>query len=1222
MSQAMPTRADYLALPDVLLVTAPPDRAVIGAASSDGDTELHLLISADGNVLAFNGHVDLGTGIRTALAQIVAEELDVSMARVRMVLGDSHRAPNQGPTIASDTIQSTAPALRCAAAQARRYLAQRAAQQLGCAYEQVEVNDGLMRAPGIEATVSYGDLIKGRRHHLELDESTPVKPPGQYRIVGQSTPRVDIPDKVSGQFVYVHDVRLPGMLHGRVVRPPYGGRDTGAFIGHSLIGVERDSVAHIPGLVAVVVEGDFVGVVAEREEDAARASAELKVEWRRPPDLPDLGDPEAALRNHPSQPRLLKEEGDINAALNRAAVAMQRSYVWPYQMHGSIGPSCGVAQWEGEGGEERLRAWSGTQNPHMLRNDLATLFGIDGARVEVIRHEAAGCYGRNCADDVVADAALLARAVGSPVRVQLTREQENVWEPKGAAQVIDVRGAMDEGGKPTAYDFVTRYPSNNAPLLATLLTGRLPADPQVTQMGDRTAIPPYDYQNLRAICNDMAPIVRASWLRGVSALPNTFAHESFIDEMAAQAQVDPVEYRLRYLKEERAARLVRQVADKAAWQPRHGPWQEKPAQGDIVKGRGFAYALYVHSKFPGYGAAWSAWVADVDVNRKTGEVFVTKVTVGQDTGLVVNPAGVRHQIHGNVIQSTSRVLKEQVSFSEIAVTTREWGSYPVITFPELPEIDVLMVPAPGEPPVGAGESASVPSAAAIANAIYDATGVRFRAPPFTPEVIRAGLNMQSLPPEAAQAGPAAPEKRQLPGPVRPRALRGLWAGLAAAGAALAGMMVAAMPWRAPLPLIDRPDLSLYSAEALARGRRVAAAGDCATCHTAPGGRSNAGGLAIETPFGLIHSTNITPDPETGIGRWSYSAFERAMRQGISRDGKHLYPAFPYTSFARITDEDMQALYAYLMSQPAVPARAPENTLAFPFSVRPLMAGWNALFLEPGTYRPDPARSAQWNRGAYLVEGAGHCGACHTPRNALGAEKGGRAWLSGAMVDGWEAPALTSLSHAPVPWTEDELFRYLRTGFSPQHGVAAGPMGPVVAEMAVLPDEDVRAIAVYLASVNTPVTQGQASSRAHALEQKTAQLRSDLGPGARTFAGACAACHAVNAPPLFGVKPSLALNSNVHGNSPDNLINVILQGIQAPPDPALGYMPSFAGSFTDRQLAELVDFVRAQYAPDRTAWSNTLERSAALRQAQARHGAGALGAAGAPVGGQAVPAHSP
>ena len=1195
--QPQPSRADYLAMDGALLILAAPDKSAIGAAKADGDTEIHLLISADGGILAFNGHVDLGTGIRTALMQIVAEELDVSMARVQMVMGDTQRSPNQGPTIASDTIQNAATPLRLAAAQARRFLVQQAAAQLGCAYEQIEINDGLMRAIGGEKTLSYGDLLQGQRHHLWLDEGTPVKPPEQYRIVGQSTPRVDIPGKVSGQFVYVHDVRVPGMLHGRVVRPPYGGRDAGAFIGHSLISVDKESVAHVPGLVAVVVQGDFVGVVAEREENAARAALELQVQWQAPPELPDLNHAEEALRNHPSKPRLLKDEGDVEGALGKAAVAMQRTYLWPYQLHGSIGPSCAVAQWEEQSGKMRLRTWSGSQNPHMLRNDLAALFDLDGTQVEVIRHEAAGCYGRNCADDVAADAAILSRAVGRPVRVQLTREQEHVWEPKGAAQVIDVRGGMDADGTPVGYDFSTRYPSNNAPLLATLLTAKAPATPQVTEMGDRTSVPPYDYPNLRVVCNDMAPIVRASWLRGVSALPNSFAHESFIDELAAQAEVDPVEYRLRYLKEERGARLLRQVADKAGWVPRDGPWQEKPANGDVVHGRGVAYALYVHSKFPGYGAAWSAWVADVDVNKKTGEVAVTKVTVGQDTGLVVNPAGVQHQIHGNVIQSTSRVLKEQVSFSEISVASREWGAYPMISFPELPEIDVLMVPAPGEPPVGAGESASVPSAAAIANAIYDATGVRFRAPPFTPEVIRAGLNVQRLPGEAEgdERVPAAP--RRLQGPQRPRPRRGLWAGLIAAGAALAGMAVAALPWRAPLPLIDKPDLSVYSASALERGRQLAAAGDCATCHTAPGGATNAGGLGIETPFGVIHSTNITPDAATGIGRWSYSAFERAMRQGIAQDGRHLYPAFPYASFAKMTDEDLQALYAYLMSQPAVQAKAPENKLAFPFNVRPLMAGWNALFLETAPYQADPARTALWNRGAYLVEGVGHCGACHTPRNALGAEKGGRAWLSGAMVDGWEAPALTTLSNAPVPWTEQELFRYLRTGFSPLHGVAAGPMAPVVREMAVLPDEDVQAIAHYLASVNAPITQAQAQTRARELELETAQARPVKG--ANLFNGACAACHAASAPPLYGVKVSMALSSSAHSATPDNLINVILQGINAPADPALGYMPGFAQSFTDAQVAELVGYVRGQYAPDKAPWPNALERSGQLRKDQAR-----------------------
>ena len=332
---------------------------------------------------------------------------------------------------------------------------------------------------------------------------------------------------------------------------------------------------------------------------------------------------------------------------------MPRTYVWPYQMHGSIGPSCAVADYQHGG----IRVWSGTQNPHLLRADLALLLDRPEAEIEVIRMEAAGCYGRNCADDVSADAALLSRAVGRPVRVQLTREQEHAWEPKGAAQLMDVKGGLDADGSVAGYDFATRYPSNGAPTLALLLTGTIPPTPAVFEMGDRTAIPPYDYDHLRVVAHDMPPIVRASWLRGVSALPNTFAHESYIDELATEAGVDPIEYRLRYLRDPRAVDLVNAVAERAGWTPR--PVRQEPvAEGDIVRGRGFAYALYVHSKFPGYGAAWSAWIADVAVNTATGEVSVTRVVAGQDSGLMINPDGVRHQIHGNVIQSTSRALME------------------------------------------------------------------------------------------------------------------------------------------------------------------------------------------------------------------------------------------------------------------------------------------------------------------------------------------------------------------------------------------------------------------------------------------------------------------------------------------------------------------------------------------------------------------------------------
>ncbi|HVX74494.1 MAG TPA: molybdopterin cofactor-binding domain-containing protein [Bradyrhizobium sp.] len=1150
------------------------------AGNVDGALETFIKITADGSVTAFNGHVDLGTGIRTALGQIVAEELDVSFARVVVVLGDTSSVPNQGATIASETIQVSAIPLRKAAAQARHFLIARAARQLELPIEQLSIEDGLIRGKD-NRSVSYGELIADETICLELADEVPVKAVSAYTIVGQPVPRVDLPAKATGELVYVHDMRVPGMLHGRVVRPPYAGVDAGPFVGTSLIAVDEGSVRNIPGLIAVVRIGDFVGVVAEREENAIRAAAQLKVTWKPTPTLPDLKDIETALRANPSAPRTLVDKGDVDTAIAGAAKPMHRTYVWPYQMHGSIGPSCAVADYQ----ESHSRVWSGTQNPHVLRADLALLIERTEAEIEVIRMEAAGCYGRNCADDVSADALLLSRAVGRPVRVQLTREQEHAWEPKGTGQLMDVKGGLNADGGVAGYDFATRYPSNGAPTLALLLTGRISPAPAVFEMGDRTAIPPYDYDHLRVVAHDMPPIVRASWLRGVSALPNTFAHESYIDELASEAKVDPIEYRLRYLKDPRAVDLVKAVAERGGWTPR--PVRQEPvAEGDIVRGRGFAYALYVHSKFPGFGAAWSAWIADVAVNRATGEVNVTRVVAGQDSGLMINPDGVRHQIHGNVVQSTSRALMEEVSFDRKAVTSREWGAYPIITFPDLPKIDVLMLPRPDQPPLGVGESASVPSAAAIANAIFDATGVRFREPPFTPERILRGLRgEEQAPPAATLACPVKPipSTDKWRNPFAGRA--SLFGGLAAVCAAVIGIGAAALPWRAIAP-IARPDPSVYSAETIARGQQLAALGDCAVCHTQTGGIVNAGGRPLETPFGIIYSTNITPDVETGIGAWSYPAFERAMREGIHRDGRHLYPAFPYTHFAKATDADLQALYAFLMAQTPVRSEAPKTTLKFPFNLRPLIAGWNALFHQANAYQPDPTKSETWNRGAYLVEGLGHCAACHSPRNALGAEKAG-AYLAGGFAEGWEAPALTSLSQAPIPWSEDELFAYLRTGESRFHGVAAGPMAPVVKELAALPDQDIRAIAVYLASFNDTAMDRPARD-ALAVRLEAATNTRSVAPasfGARLYLGACAVCHEVGGAPLFGSRPSLALNSNLHSTLPDNLIQIILHGVSAPASSNLGYMPGFKDSLTDEHMAELVSYLRRQFAPDKPEWTD-------------------------------------
>ncbi|WP_281663238.1 molybdopterin cofactor-binding domain-containing protein [Paraburkholderia fungorum] len=1188
---APPSRQHLYDAQSVLLVTRPPQppvRAAIGQPGSRStfvptQADMFLVVRDDGSVVAFNGHVDLGTGIGTALAQIVAEELDVPLTRVSIVLGHTNEAPNQGPTIASATIQISAVPLRHAAAQARQFLLTEAAARLKVDAAQLDVRDGVIfqRDDDTIKGLSYGELIAGRRIELILATDAPLKSPDTYRIVGKSSPRVDIPAKATGELSFVHDVRVPGMLHGRVVRPPYAGIAQGEFIGNSLLHVDEDSLRDLPGIVKVVVIRDFVGIVAEREEIAQQAVKRLDVRWKTVEGLPPLEtseEVEAALRANPASRRDLVIEGDIDAALAQdPARTLERTYVWPFQMHASIGPSCAVADYR----EGTLKVWSGTQNPHSLRADLALLMALDEARIEIVRMEAAGCYGRNCADDVAADAALLSRATGSPVRVQLSREDEHAWEPKGAAQLMDVRGALGAQGELAAYDFATRYPSNDAPTLALLLTGTLSAQPQVFEMGDRTAVPPYDYRTMRIVCDDTPPIVRASWLRGVSALPNTFAHESFIDELAAQAGADPVEFRLKHLTDPRAMDLVKAVAEKAGWQPRPAAFKdEAQEQGDVVRGRGFAYARYVHSKFPGFGAAWSAWVADVEVNRRSGELAVTRVVVGQDTGMMVNPDGVRHQIHGNVIQATSRALKERVTFGENAVTSQEWGAYPILTFREVPVIDVVMMPRHGEPPMGTGESASLPGAAAIANALYDATGVRFRRPPFTPETIRAAL-------ADAQAEEAAARSR--------KRWRFGFLGTLAAGA-VGWLGVLAMSPAAIAPIAP-PLASAFAPELVARGKLLASLGNCAVCHTAHNGVPNAGGKPLDTPFGTVYSTNITPDGLTGIGTWSLDAFVRAMRQGISRDGHRLYPAFPYTSFKNTSDDDLKALYAYLMAQTPVRSRPPETKLAYPFSVRPLMAVWNGLFLGRNPLPADATRSAQWNRGAYLVNGLGHCSACHTPRNAFGAEKTGAAFMGGGMADGWEAPALSTLSNAPVPWSEDELFSYLRYGHAPLHGVAAGPMAPVVNDLAALPDSDIRAMATYLASLNPLEANADPAAMARQYEQASTITGTATGPGARLFDGACAACHHTGSgPQLFGAHPSLALNTNLHSATPDNLIRVILDGIGSPARPELGTMPAYRDSFNDAQVAELVSYLRQQFAGGKPAWQDVAASVARIRAA--------------------------
>jgi len=395
----------------------------------------------------------------------------------------------------------------------------------------------------------------------------------------------------------------------------------------------------------------------------------------------------------------------------------------------------------------------------------------------------------------------------------------------------------------------------------------------------------------------------------------------------------------------------------------------------------------------------------------------------------------------------------------------------------------------------------------------------------------------------------------------------------------------AVVWRPAIAAVEPPAPQAFDAALVKRGRELAAIGNCNNCHTAGGGRNFAGGLPVPTPFGTIFSSNITPDPETGIGQWSEAAFQRAMHSGVDREGRHLYPTFPYDHFTNVSDEDDRALYAFLMTRQPVRAPARENQLSFPFNQRLAIAGWKLLFLRHGTYQPDPKQSAEWNRGAYLVEGLAHCGACHTPRNALGAERNS-AQFSGGDVDNWHAYALNDQSHAPVPWDADALFAYLRDGWHRDHGTARGPMAEVVENLSSVPSSDVRAIAVYMAGISGAPTpdrkrQDEATLEANASDKASSASQSNAA-GASIYAAACASCHASGRPlPYGGI--NLALSTAIASPDPRNLANIVLSGVQAVEGESSPIMPGFAASMTDTQVSALLSYLRARFS-NQPAWS--------------------------------------
>jgi CO/xanthine dehydrogenase Mo-binding subunit len=695
-----------------------------GNAPDQVDT--FLAVDGRGVVTVYAGKVELGQGIRTAFTQIVADELDVAMDHVDVVQGDTALTPDQGPTYGSLAVQNAGVQIRQAAATARSALLDEAARRLGLAKEELVVSEGAVRAKAGGGAIAFADLVGGKRFTLKIDPSVSPKKPSEYRFVGKSVARLDIPAKLIGEFTYMHDYRVPGMLHGRVVRPP--------AIGANLESVDESSVAHISDLIKIVREGDFLGVVAANEWSAVRAARELIATWSKSETLPD----ERRLWEHVRTSRVLKDDitrniGDSVAAMEAAGRKLSATYDFGIHTHGSIGPSCAISEFR----DGKLISWSSSQATHNLRNQLALMFSMPPDDVRCVFVDGSGCYGRNGHEDAAADAALLARAVGKPVRVQWSRGDEHGWDPKGPPTLIDLRANVDRAGNVTAWQsefFIPQGATGNVALVAADLSGK-PAENALSPGGivNDSAIG-YRFPNVRTVCHRLESTpFRPSWIRAPGRLQNTFANECFIDEIASAVDADPIDFRIRYTDplDLRGLEVLDRLAKLAKWEKRSSP--QRTITGNVVKGRGSAYVRYELVR------TYVGAVAEVEVDRITGGIKVAKFYVVHDCGQVINPGGVRAQIEGCVIQTTSRTLKEELSFDRAMVTSLDWATYPILTFPEVPEIEIELIDRPAEKPWGAGEPTAAVVSAAISNAVFDATGVRLRSVPFKPEKVRAAL---------------------------------------------------------------------------------------------------------------------------------------------------------------------------------------------------------------------------------------------------------------------------------------------------------------------------------------------------------------------------------------------------------------------------------------------------------------------------------------------------
>ena len=683
---------------------------------------------ADNTATVFMGKVELGQGSTTGMLQIAAEELDLAMSQVSAARIDTNVTPNQGPSVASLSIMDNGPQLRAAAAEARQALVRLAAIRLDAPPDRLTVKDGIVTVEGdLSRAVSYGDLIGDRRFNIKVTGNAPQKPVSQYRLVTTRAPRVDIPDKVSGKYVYMQHVRVPAMLHGRIVRP----RGQGAYgDGARVVSIDASSISDIAG-ARVVRRGDFVGVVAEREWDAVRAAEKLEVTWDVPPRLP-AGKLFEAMRASRTADSVIVESGDVAAALALATHVASATYYGPYQSHAPFAPSCALA----DIGPESALVMCSTQFPHGVRDMLAQTLGLNAEQVRVSYYEGAGVFGRACHDDCAIAAAVMSQAIGRPVRVQFMRWDELGWDNYGPAHLADVRGGVDAAGNIVAFEYHGWHHGWNTAETSQELALGGPVQPPVSGrarlVNKETLSAVYAMPNVRLINHHVSGLdgyLKGGNLRSPMDLSICFASEQTIDELAHAVRIDPVEFRRRNMTDPRWLGVLDAVAQAAGWAPRGV--RTAPSDGAILTGRGVALGTHIVSR----GAA----VADIEVDRQSGQIRVKHLYGALDAGLAVNPALVENQIEGMLVQAVSRALIEEVQFTKTNVSSLDWKTYPVLRFADHPGVTPIVVQRLDERSTGAGEEVMGAAVGAIANAFFDATGARLREYPMTPDRVRAAL---------------------------------------------------------------------------------------------------------------------------------------------------------------------------------------------------------------------------------------------------------------------------------------------------------------------------------------------------------------------------------------------------------------------------------------------------------------------------------------------------